>query len=1187
MAAKGIKRRKLEHTPSDDDDAASFASFGASEEVAEPAGDAGPDKTLEDVDDGDERLGEEEGEGLGDRESDEQDLENLGSEFEEEVGDAETDERDGESLPKAKPAEPGAEQQRQDRAGGTKARRTALDAGAYLAGTSKSNMFKLQVDELLEQIRPRRGKREEAAEKALHSLKKTFDQMPKRGPLSISDAEHQFLKSGRVIVPFPEPTPPKDAKYKFAFASPSSINVVGSYALKTSPRSREAVEIDMMVTMPAELFEEKDYLNHRYFYKRAYYLACLAESILEEFTYDIRFTDLHDDQMKPVVVVSPRTPLDTEDEIKPTPKWRINIIPSVSAEGFSKDKLSPDKKCIRAAGDTRAGPTPFYNSSLRADMLVPSYLKVLHHAASTCDAFRDACLLGATWLRQRGHSGRISEGGFGNFEWSTVTALLLQGGGPNDKPMLSEGYSSYQLFKATLQVLAMRNLSRSALVLGNADTKPTGDGTPMLWDASRAHNVLYKVTPWAYAQLRQDARTSLAMLGDQLFDGFDATFILRTDSPLLQNDYLVKIPVTAMPAQRGSYQKLFDVLKHGLSDRISSLTMKTAPSVSWHPGSLRSRSSPDVSMSVGLVVNPENVNRTVDHGPPAENKSEAASFRTFWGEKAELRRFKDGSITESLVWSTGESGRAVLEQVVRFLLARHIGRVAEEKASFVGHGFARLLPQGTSITTYQPLMEAYKQLETDVRGLEGMPLAVRHIMPADPQLRYCSIRPPSDAGGHKRPVPANVVIQFEASTRWPDDVVAIQRTKIAFFLNISQLLQEANAPVTARIGLENQDDESLNQAHLDIAYDTGAAFRMRIHHDREQTLLERQLKDKSPAHSSRETAARALAAYKRDYIKLPAHTQAVARLCSRHPALSGTVRLLKKWFASHLLANHIAEEVIELIAVRTFVQPWPWQRPSSVQTGFLRALHWLSRWEWRAEPLIVDLSGTGELKAADVQSIKTRFEAWRKLDPSLNRIVIFAASSLDQDGTTWTDGRPQRVVAGRMTALAKAACAEVQEKQVALEPASLFASPLTDYDFVLHLDPALCGCKKRAGASNGTTFKNLELAAEDDESMIGFDAAQLLLSKLETSYGSAVVFFAGGSERPVIAGLWSPQTAPRGWKMNLAYSTIPKKSSAKEEEESVRAEINKDAILAEIARLGGDLVESIERDMPWVGITRT
>jgi hypothetical protein len=32
-------------------------------------------------------------------------------------------------------------------------------------------------------------------------------------------------------------------------------------------------------------------------------------------------------------------------------------------------------------------------------------------------------------------------------------------------------------------------------------------------------------------------------------------------------------------------------------------------------------------------------------------KEESASFQAFWGEKSELRRFKDGSILESLVWS--------------------------------------------------------------------------------------------------------------------------------------------------------------------------------------------------------------------------------------------------------------------------------------------------------------------------------------------------------------------------------------------------------------------------------------------------------------------------------------------------------------------------------------------------------
>ena len=40
------------------------------------------------------------------------------------------------------------------------------------------------------------------------------------------------------------------------------------------------------------------------------------------------------------------------------------------------------------------------------------------------------------------------------------------------------------------------------------------------------------------------------------------------------------------------------------------------------------------------------------------------------------------------------------------------------------------------------------------------------------------------------PAPADVILQFEGSGRWPDDLVAIQRTKIAFLLKINDMLQE-------------------------------------------------------------------------------------------------------------------------------------------------------------------------------------------------------------------------------------------------------------------------------------------------------------------------------------------------------------------------------------------------------------
>lgn len=389
--------------------------------------------------------------------------------------------------------------------------------------------------------------------------------------------------------------------------------------------------------------------------------------------------------------------------------------------------------------------------------------------------------------------------------------------------------------------------------------------------------------------------------------------------------------------------------------------------------------------------------------------------------------------------------------------------------------------------------------------------------------------------------------------------------------------------ITTRIGLENEDQAVLNQAFLDVTYSTDATFRLRIYHDREQTLLERCVKDVSSDPRSRGVAVMGLAKYKRDYIRWPAQVQAITRLCTRFPALSGSIRLTKKWFASHLLANHIPEAVIELLVIRTFTQPWPWSIPSSVQTGFLRTLLWISKWDWRAEALIVDLSASGELKAAEMQSITTNFEAWRKLDPALNRVALFAASNVDHDGTTFTDGRPAKVVAGRMTALAKAACAEIAAKGVVLEPIHLFSSPLSDFDFVIHVHDADGKRKKKTegdstNAAPTKAFKNLELEALHDERLVGYDALRDFLADLERVYGAAVLFFSGGHERSVVAGLWSPLTGTRAWKVNLAYSTTPVRSDPTAEGDDVvevQARINSPAILAEIARLGGDWVEKI------------
>lgn len=1155
MAVPLAKRRKVEHTSSDsEDDDASFASFGKSEDEEVANGAVNEEKHLEETD--------------------------MDGEAEESEDGMEDEDEDNAAISEKKPVNgKSLETAQKARDGRSRSAKAApdLNGGAYSANTFKSNMFKLQVDELLLQIRPRRDRRAEVAEQALHTLKKAIEAIPARSPLSVEDAERSLLVSSKVVVPFPIPRPPKDAKYKLEYAKPSKINVIGSHALKTVVRSKDNLEIDMTLTMPANLFQDKDYLNHRYFYKRAYYIACVAAELKAAYSKDFtfRFDAFRGDTLKPVLAVTPRQQSGVAGDAKPAPRWQINLIPCLGAEVFAKDKLLPGKNCVRSDTDSQAEiPTPAYNSSLQADTLTHTYLQILHKASTSCAAFRDACLLGTTWLGQRGFSSTTADGGFGSFEWSTLIALLLQGGGPGGKSLLSEGYSSYQLFKATLQLLAIRDISRHCLQIGENgnEVNPVAEGKPMVWDANRSHDLLYKTSRWTYKLLRQEANVTLRMLGDPNFDSFDEVFITRADNSLLRFDLTVQLPVSALlqadathdHATSQRFAQIYEILERGLGDRTKQINLSLPRREAWEVGSKRADFAATGTVTIGLSVNPTTADRTVDHGPPAENKAEAASFREFWGDKAELRRFKDGSILESLIWQPSASGRTVVEQIVRYIFSRHVGERASEALRFIGNGFATFVKQSRSNTGFQPLSEAYKKLEHDIRGLEELPLSIRVIMPADAQLRSTSIALPFIANNiGQQPVPADVTIQFEGSSRWPDDLVAIQRTKIAFLLKLGQLLSDKEE-IETRLGLENENHEVFNQGYLEISYDTGATFRLRVHHDREQTLFEQQLKDKSHGPMAKETAATGLASYKRDYIRRPAHTQAITRLCSRHPALSGSIRLMKKWFASHLLANHFSEETIELFVARTFVQPYPWQTPSSVHIGFLRTLRWLARWDWKTELLIVDLSGNNDLKQADRQTIQTNFQAWRKLDPSLNRVALFAASNVDQDGTTWTDSKPAKVVAGRMTALARAAATEIDEKKLDLEPASLFVSPLSDFDFVLHL--------KSPDRKNGKQeFKNLQL--DVDDALIGFAPVRDYLAELEQVYGSSVWFFWGGNERAVIAGLWSPQTAKRSWRINLNYSMLP---IIEAKAVDVQAEINKEAVLAEIARLGGDLVKKVE-----------
>jgi U3 small nucleolar RNA-associated protein 22 len=179
MAPPATKRRKLEHSDSEGESDGSFAGF---DEASDAASDAsigaeeddggGSDVSISGVE-GFEDL--KEGSGLEDDESGEEDVE-------------EEEENDKKPAPAVKATsfpKP------------VKRPASSLQDGVYTAESFKSNMFKLQVDELLEQVGLRYGKKEAAAETAMRTLKNIIEHIPNRDalPVCIGHSNNLCLQS--------------------------------------------------------------------------------------------------------------------------------------------------------------------------------------------------------------------------------------------------------------------------------------------------------------------------------------------------------------------------------------------------------------------------------------------------------------------------------------------------------------------------------------------------------------------------------------------------------------------------------------------------------------------------------------------------------------------------------------------------------------------------------------------------------------------------------------------------------------------------------------------------------------------------------------------------------------------------------------------------------------------------------
>ncbi|KAJ1733376.1 U3 snoRNP protein, partial [Coemansia biformis] len=252
---------------------------------------------------------------------------------------------------------------------------------------------------------------------------------------------------------------------------------------------------------------------------------------------------------------------------------------------------------------------------------------------------------------------------------------------------------------------------------------------------------------------------------------------------------------------------------------------------------------------IGVVADTAEARRLVDLGPnPDAQPQDAADFRRWWGERAELRRFRDGSIRLATVWGENgmsfESRALILPRMVAYLLRRHFSVGAQPEillpedmltvdsarpAAAAAFGAAdapqagRLFGLSGRIAlfastrdlaeseadkiTFEAAIGGLDQLQRDIKGLEDqLPLRVLAFHPVAPGLRYASLAPPKPlpierGGGDDAYIePLHVLLEFASSTKWPSDMVALHKVKSAFLLRLVECYTAAHPGVQATAG---------------------------------------------------------------------------------------------------------------------------------------------------------------------------------------------------------------------------------------------------------------------------------------------------------------------------------------------------------------------------------------------------
>ena len=778
------------------------------------------------------------------------------------------------------------------------------------------------------------------------------------------------------------------------FAPPTRAYVIGSHAdggcFNVSMHGDDLAVVDVAVEMPRSFFHEKDYLDHRYHFKRALYLETLHKKLSKSSEWSVDMNDQYADPRKPYISLHFGEKGDRKT---------IRLFATVDAETFASVRLLPDRANLRSleskSGERR--PSPHYNQSIAEDMY--GELHAQYFAAASKKA---ANLPGAVVLFKRWAQGRRLLGapdGVNGFFISMLLAYMLEQGG-----QISSNMDASQMLRAALGALAKPNFFKKGLYCNGKPAEANA------WQRAFSHvflgpcghvNIMSRMSESAVKELIHEAsvsteelkKSSSSVFGNVLLGSFPAA--VRYDLHLHVTAHVADLESDSdINARRDSEIAASKVISRALGDRAKLVRVHEIPKTS-----VDDLGSSACTLWVGIVLDPENAMRLVDIGPSSADDKEAKDFRAFWGDRSELRQFKDGRICESVVWDfVPPSQRHHIPAIVaEQALERNM--TACESVEWSAKLFDEPMSKITSSkegASPANLLQALDRLAKRMKDLKEMPLKVNNVQPLSGAFRGTDPFPPTPhplahgagvgLGKSEDDIPVcpktlDILVQLEGSGRWPEDPTSIEKTRAMMAIELAESLRKSYAMPSI-----------VSEESVDILFE-GYAFRV---------------------HISAAAGGAHVKATEEQLLERAAHAGLIASIAARFPMFGVSTQLINRWIASHMFSPHISDEAIEALVATLFVTPGSALPPMSREVTFVRFLNLIASHLWH-DPVVLD-----------PENVVTEAEVERINRTAKGAPAMCIVTPHDRSGSQLTLAAPNVVVLKRLVAIATRATLEVQ-----------------------------------------------------------------------------------------------------------------------------------------------------------------